>query len=100
MDAGANYRYHQTKLDLDEVKQQLDDYLNLTYDTKEEAQSTWEMLEDVVDRICKKQEYTIEFAAGGSPEWHIDILKLVSEWLELEKEIGIQLSQAFSEAEH
>jgi hypothetical protein len=88
----SDYEYNQAQYDLEEVKENLLEYLSDCYysddsDPKGAAKRTYKYLESIVDNILKKKSYNLRFGDGGSPLWHVSVLKYLSEWIEAENKV-------------
>jgi len=95
MNSDDEFEFNQAKLDLEETKSKLLEYIKLTYDAQEEMDSTFLYLESIVSKICKRQQFNICFD-GGNPIWHARILHLLSNWIRLENKVGVLMSQRIS----
>ena len=94
----SDYEFNQAEYNLEEVKESLHKYLNDCYyadeeNPKEAAAKTFKYLENIVEDIIKKKPYSLRFGRGGSPLWHVSILKYLSEWIEAEYVVCKMLSK-------
>jgi hypothetical protein len=87
-----SFEYDQAKIELEETKKKLIDYLRSTYVDKSDADKTFKYLENIVTNIIKRHEYSINFGSGGNPIWHARILVLMSKWVEVENRLGKLIS--------
>jgi hypothetical protein len=84
-----DYEFNQVGASLEEVKTELKEYLVSSYgevsdDPVKQADKIFKSLESQVDRIIKRKSYTIQFREDGSPMWHANIFKHLSQWISLE----------------
>jgi len=92
-----NFEIKQAQTQLQDIKERLDDYLKQSYSEEESAIETYKYLETIVDDICKRKKVKIVFSEGADPGWHADVYKLFAEWIRLEDDLAMMLSQELDE---
>lgn len=50
-------------------------------------------LDDVVDKIIKRQSFKLNFLGGGSHTWYSEILKFLAVWIDIEYKICQLMAQ-------
>jgi hypothetical protein len=98
----TNYELERALFELENLKEELHQYLALSYQKGEEnserdAEHTYKYLEAAISKIIKRQAYSLKWSAGGTPAWHATILGFVSEWVKLELKISDLLSKSLSD---
>jgi len=92
-----DYEFGQAGYTLDEIKENLKNYLVGSYhdnfDPHDQADRMFKVLENVVDCVIKRKDYRISFGEGGSPCWHAAIYKYLSCWIEAELKMCELLSK-------
>lgn len=92
-----NYEYGKAALELDEIKDKLRAYLLNSYEKDKNpeklASETFKYLENIVNRVIKKQSYKFKFNSGGSPGWHGTIFSYMSRWIKAELKMCDLLSK-------
>lgn len=93
-----NYELERLRCDLDSLKDDLRNYLIATYknenaDSLVKAKGTFLYLSGVVDKIIKRQAYSLKWGPKGTAQWHATILDYISKWVFLELEVSKLLSQ-------
>lgn len=96
-----DYEFEQAGYNLDEIKEKLKDYLLNSYhvsdnDPKNQAKKTFRYLENLVDCITKRKNYTMQFDSGGSPLWHATIFSYLAQWVRIEIKLCEMLSEELS----
>lgn len=83
-----DYEFGQAGCNLEEIKENLKKYLEGSYkdnfDSFDQADKMFSLLETTVEDIIKRKEYRISFGSGGSPIWHATIYKYLSRWIDAE----------------
>jgi len=99
-----NYELEQARDQLEQTKTELHEYLLTTFrncreNPEQEASDVFRNLGEIVDRIVKRQAFALKWGAGGTAEWHRNILRLMTRWIGLEMEISALLNQALIDTE-
>jgi len=93
----VDFELNQAELELEELKIKLNKYLLDSYgkskDPGFEANNAYKHLEEVVNSIVKRQAVRLGFSAGAAPAWYIDLLPMITRWVELEVFIGETFSE-------
>lgn len=95
-----SFELEQAKLDLETLKTELQNYLFQTYKKQTtEADRIYIYLSDAVDKIIKRQPYTLKWGPGGTPLWHTTILNFIYRWVNLEIKISELLTETLIDAD-
>ena len=82
------FEYEQAKLNLQNIKDELYQYLLTSYKNdevpKETTDKTFKYLEGIQDAILKRERLKIEFSKGGSPMWYKQLFSYLAKWIEEE----------------
>jgi len=95
----GEFELKQAQLDSELAREELFSYLQQSYcnsnvsDPEASCQQTMKYLEDILEKIIKKQKISIDFLNGASPLWYVDIFRYFSNWIEKEIKICDLLAQ-------
>ena len=94
-----NFEYNQANHQLEELKEELNNFLLSSYqENKEEnAQRAYELIQDVVYSAIRRETFKLHWMPGGSATWHSEICKYVANWIELEHQLGMLTSDFFTD---
>lgn len=95
-DTGHQYEYDRTKLALDNLKRKIQTWLKSTYSSKSEAEHTYQIMVQKVEKIVKRQPHEISWVTAGHPDWHGKYYHFLSKWIKLENELGIITAKMFT----
>lgn len=89
----TDYDLVRAQCDLDTVKNDLRSYLEATYrkegvDSTEKVADVFKYIKETVDKVIKRQSYSLKWGPNGTPQWHASILNYVSKWISLELEVS------------
>ena len=97
-----NFELQQAQLESELAREDLYNYLQLSYqnsnmgDPASSCDQTMKYLEEILEKIIKRQKININFLNGASPLWYAEIFRYFSNWIEKEVKVCDLMAQQIS----
>lgn len=92
-----NFELEQAKENLEITKTELHEFLMQSYsDNADPAKATKDLikyLDEIIEKIVKRQEINLEFTKGASPIWYAEMFKYLSNLIDQNMKICELLSK-------
>lgn len=92
-----DFELEQAKADFETVKNNLHEFLLNSYSDSENPENATKILirylDDIIEKIIKRQPIEIKFTQGASPLWYAEIFKYLSDLIEQDMKICELLSE-------